>query len=167
KQRADNGRARTGRAGEDRSDELEHADEEGGAVGDRSDRAHTRHHIAVAVLDNQEQDTKQDQHNGDRLVIVEQGVEYVVEQDANHAGGDRGHQDLAPHVHLFAVDPPAAAHAEGEDIGPVDQHDGKDGAKLDDDQEDLPERLGDVKLDKLVEQDHVSGAADREPFGDP
>ena len=47
------------------------------------------------------------------------------------------------------------------------QHaDGENRAKLNHDEEHVPKRLGNVHLDELVNQDHVPGGRDGQPFGD-
>ena len=40
-------------------------------------------------------------------------------------------------------------------------------SQLDDDQEHIHKLLADVELDKLIHQDHMPGAGDRQPFRDP
>ena len=46
-----------------------------------------------------------------------------------------------------------------------DHADGKDGAELDDHEEHVPEVLGDVQREELVEQQHVTGRGDGQPLG--
>lgn len=161
------GGAGAGGAGKHRCDELEEPDEQRRPVGDAGDPVDHGLLIRTVVFHHDEQHPEEDEHDRHGPVVVKQGGEGVVERDADDGGGQGGHDDLPPHGHLIVVGFESPFEMEGEQLVPEQDHHGQDGTQLDDHQVHVHEGWTDIQLDEFVEQDHVSGAADGQPLGDP
>ena len=85
---------------------------------------------------------------------------------ADDRRGQAAHDDLAPQAPRGATLLARLAKAKRQQVA-YEQHTySENGAKLDDDKEHVPEFLGDVELDELVDQDHVPRRGDRQPLRD-
>ena len=120
----------------------------------------------AAVLHKDEEDTVQDQHGGDRDVIVEAGLKPVVQRaDDEHRDGGGHHLEPELPDGRFGADA-AMAQAEGPELIPEQHHHSQNGTQLDDHAEHGHEFLAGVELDHLLHQDHVAGGRDGQPLGD-
>ena len=96
-------------------------------------------------------------------------VQPVVRQDPDDSRRETGHDDLDPEADRLFVDRDLSClriPAEGPDRVPVQDHDSHDGSELDNDQEHLHKHGGYPEGYQLIQQDHVTGAADGKPFRD-
>ena len=90
----------------------------------------------------------------------------VVERQTDCSGRNAAEHNLAPQHPGVAAAFLALAGRKRVKVVEEQDADGQNGAKLDHDQEHIPERLAHVHLDELVHQDHVTGRRNRQPFGD-
>ena len=95
-QRPHNGGAGAGSAGEHGSNQLEHANQEGRLIGDLGQLPHSGPSSLVPGLHHDERHAEHDQRDGHAGGVVEQFVEHIVEQDADHRRRHAGHQYLEP-----------------------------------------------------------------------
>ena len=89
----------------------------------------------------------------------------VVKRQTDRRGGNATEHNLAPQHPGVATALLALAGRKRVEIVEEQDADGQNGAKLNHDQEHIPERLAHVHLDELVHQDHVTGRRNRQPFG--
>ena len=90
----------------------------------------------------------------------------IVQRDADDGGGQAGHDDLGPQAPGAALLLGGFRAREGIELVEEEHAHRQDRAKLDHDQEHVPEVARDVKRHELVEQQHVAGRGDGQPFGD-
>ena len=120
---------------------------------------------SAAVLHKDEEDTIQNQHGGDRDVIVEAGLKPVV-QRADDEHRDGGGHHLEPELPDGRLGADAAmAQAEGPELIPEQHHHGQNGTQLDDHPEHGHEFFTGIELDDLLHKDHVTGGGDGQPLG--
>ena len=89
----------------------------------------------------------------------------VVERQADRRSGNTAEHNLAPQHPCVATALLALAGRERVEVVEEQHTDGQYGAKLNHDQEHVPERLAHVHLDELVYQDHVARRRNGQPFG--
>ena len=119
----------------------------------------------AAVLHNKEQRAVQNEHRGNRDVIVEVSFHPVV-QRADDEHRDRGRYHLEPQVpHTGLGNDPALLHAKGPQLAPEQHHHGHDGTQLDDHTEHGHELFACVEFDDLLQQDHMTGGRNGKPLG--
>lgn len=185
---AENGRTGARRAGDER-EHLEHADEQRIRPAQRSDRIYAWLAAVIIPLDKQEADAIEQQHQGHDGWIIEVLVEPIVQRQADEHGRQAGNRDLQPHddlVHtaITVAEALQAAHeavrallgepralrdaltVEGPELAPVEHHNSKDRAELDDDVEHLLERIRLLQRPDGVRQDQMARAADGKPLRD-
>ena len=119
----------------------------------------------AAVLHNEEQDAVQDQHGSNGDVIVEVIFHPVVQRadDKHRQGGGHHLEPQAPDAGLG--NDAAPLHAKGPQLAPEQHHHRHDGTQLDDHPEHGHELFTCIEFDDLLQQDHMTGGRDREPFG--
>ena len=156
--------AATSRDAGDEREHLEHADEQRIRPAQRRDGIHARLAAAVIPLDEQEAGAIEQQHQGHDGRVIKVLVEPIVQRQADEHGRQAGNRDLQPHddlVHaaITVAEALQAAHeavrallgepralrdaltVEGPELAPVEHHNSKDRAELDDDVEHLLERI--------------------------
>ena len=119
----------------------------------------------AAVLHNEEQDAVQDQHGRNGDVIVEVIFHPVVQRadDKHRQGGSHHLEPQAPDAGLG--NDAAPLHAKGPQLAPEQHHHRHDGTQLDDHPEHGHELFTCIEFDDLLQQDHMTGGRDGEPFG--
>ena len=128
---------------------LPQANDDGIAVGDLLQPAHVRR--GAAVLHNKEQRAIQNEHRGNRDVIVEVSFHPVV-QRADDEHRDRGRYHLEPQApHAGLGNDSALLHAKGPQLAPEQHHHGHDGTQLDDHTEHGHELFACVEFDDLFQ----------------
>ena len=90
----------------------------------------------------------------------------VVERDTDNRRGQAAHDYLAPQIPGGTALLSRLAKAERQQVTYEQHAYGENGAELDDDEKHVPEFLGDVQLDELVHQDHVTRRRDGQPLRD-
>ena len=93
-------------------------------------------------------------------------VQPVVEQYADDSRRDYADDDLEPEPPGLPFLHVALRRREGVELVKIKHDDGEYRAELYHDPEHLHERVADVEPQKLIRENHVSGARDRQPFGD-
>ena len=167
-QAADDGRAAAGGAGDQRQ-HLPCAHDDCLLVGNAAQLGGGRY--AGAALDQNERNAVDDQHDRNDHAVVEVCVHPVIQQQAQHGGGQAGHKDLAPQPHDRPADVlgqtgiAAVIAAEGPKLFEVKHHDRKDCTQLDDNAEHLHKLGAQAEFQHLLSQNHVAGAGDGQPFG--
>ena len=128
----------------------------------------------MIILDHNECDTKQDQHDCNCRVIVKPLLKQFVEQNSDNSRRNAGHQNMKPqdkdiffypgsrtfltqwcHIILLAKRP---------DLAPEENDNRKNRAKLDYDFKHAVKFITDIKRQYLIQKDHVSGTADWQPL---
>ena len=89
----------------------------------------------------------------------------VVKRQTDRRSGNTAEHNLAPQYPGVATTLLALAGRKRVEVVEEQDADSQNGAKLNHDQEHIPERLAHVHLDELVHQDHVTGRRNRQPFG--
>ena len=126
----------------------------------------------TAIFHHQKHHAVKDQHDAHHQRGVEMGIHPIVQQKAQHGGGQAGHKDLAPQAEdgpldiscrtgVFVVVP-----GKRPQLFPIQYHHSQNGAQLDHHTEHGKKFIAQVKLQKLFGQDHVSGAGNGQPLGD-
>ena len=122
--------------------------------------------VLTGGLDDDERDAVGDERGRDDERAAEVIFHPIVQRDADEGRRQARDDDLPPQ-------PPGALALlrglrPGERVQRTEEHDahGEDGAELDDDEEHVPEVLGDVQRHELAEQEHVSRARDGQPLRD-
>ena len=120
---------------------------------------------SAAVLHHEEQDAVQDQHGRNGDVIVEVIFHPVVQRadDKHRQGGGHHLEPQAPDAGLG--NDAAPLHAKGPQLAPEQHHHRHDGTQLDDHPEHGHELFTCIEFDDLLQQDHMTGGRDGEPFG--
>ena len=118
------------------------------------------------VLDHDKQHAIHDERQRHDGSIVEMLLHPVVERQADCRGGNAAEHNLAPQHPGVATALLALAGRKRVKVVEEQDANGQNGAKLDHDQEHIPERLAHVHLDELVHQDHVTSRRNGQPFGD-
>ena len=93
----------------------------------------------------------------------------VVGKDPHDRGRDAGHNGLAPQADRITINKAFSCPVvlfDGPDRIPVEDYDRQDRSQLDHNEKHLPENSRDAQRHKLIQQDHMAGAADRKPFRD-
>ena len=124
----------------------------------------------VAQFHNDENDAvdderRSDDDGGDVFVRHDVRLHPVIQRQADDGSRDGSHDDFRPDIPRRALllrGLPARERIELVEEQDDDRH---DGAKLNDDKERAVERFGHVQLHELVQQHHVAGGRDRQPFG--
>ena len=99
--------------------------------------------------------------------VEKMDLQPVVRQDTHDSRGEACHNGLAPQTDRFPVHPDLPGlpvFFEGPDRVPVKDHNRQDRAELDDNKEHLPEDCRNAQRHELIQQDHMTGAADGKPF---
>ena len=92
---------------------------------------------------------------------------HPVVQRADDQHRDGGGHHLEPQVPDAGLgDDPALLQAKGPQLAPEQHHHGHDGTQLDDHAEHGHELLAGVELDHLLQQNHMAGGRNGQPFGD-
>ena len=178
-QRADDGRARTGSAG-DQGEDLEHADNKRVFVRNIRRRLQGQRFALVLVLHDDERHAVDDEHKRDDERGVQIRFQKIVEKYADHARGNAGYEYFSPKgKYIFIHNDLAFRGYLGRSVGafrsffapreklvPKKHDDGEDRAELNDDEEHFFELGAHVELKDLVQKEHVSRAGNGEPFGD-
>jgi len=122
--------------------------------------------VGAPTLDHDECDAVDDERRSDDPCVVEVLLHEVIERDANDRRRQAAHDDLAPQAPRVAALLLRLAKAKGQQVAQEENANGENSAKLDHDEEHVPEFLGDVELDELIDQDHVPRRGDRQPLRD-
>ena len=136
--------------------------------GARTKRTCDGHFLALAgtpILDHDKQHAVHDERQRHDGSVVEMLLHPVVERQADRRGGNTAEHDLAPQHPRIATTILSLAGRERIELVEEQHADGQNGAKLNHNQEHIPERLAHVHLDELVHQDHVTRRRNRQPFG--
>ena len=120
----------------------------------------------AAVFHHDEEDAVQDQHGGNGDVVVEAGLEPVVQRadDQHRQGGGHHLEPELPDLRLGGH--AAVPQPEGPELVPEQDHHREDGTQLDDHAEHGHELFTCIELDELLHKDHVTGGRDGQPLGD-
>ena len=122
--------------------------------------------VRAPVLDHDKQHAVHNERQRHDGSIVEMLLHPVVKRQTDRRGGNAAEHNLAPQHPGVATTLLAFAGRKRVEVVKEQDADGQNGAKLNHDQEHIPERLAHVHLDELVHQDHVTGRRNRQPFGD-
>ena len=171
-QRADNRCAGTRGAREHSRDQLKHADHKHGRISKLRECVDARRLALVRVLHQNECYAEHDQCDGNRLVIVEQFFKQVVPLETDDRRRNTSYQNFNPQLYGIHIeyDGRAAVTAlspfKRENLSPEQDNDREYRTELNNHLEHAVKRFRHVQLYKLIEQNHVSGTADRQPLGD-
>ena len=171
-QRADDGRAGTRSAREHSRDQLEHTNHKYGRISKLSKCVDARRLALMGILDQNECCAEHDQRDGNRLVIVEQFFKQVVPLETDDRRRNTSYQNLDPQLDGIHIqyDGCAAVTAlspfKRENLSPEQDNNREYRTELNNHLEHAVKRFRHVQLHKLIEQNHVSGTADRQPLGD-
>ena len=169
---ADDGRAGARGAREYRCDQLEHTNHKHGRVSKLRECVDARRLALVRVLHQNECCAEHDQCDGNRLVIVEQFFKQVVPLETDDHRRNTSYQNLDPQLDGIHIqhDGCAAVTAlspfKRENLSPEQDNNREYRTELNNHLEHAVKRFRHVQFDELVEQDHMSGTADRQPFSD-
>ena len=167
-QAADDGGTAAGRAGNQRQ-HLPQAHDDCLLVGNAAQLGGGGH--AGTALNQNERNTVDNQHNGHHHAVVQVGVHPIVQQRAQHGGGQAGHNNLEPQPHNRPADEfgqpgvTAVVHAEGPQLLEVEHHNRQNGTQLDDHAEHLHKFGAQAEFQHLFGQNHMACAGDGQPFG--
>ena len=126
----------------------------------------------VRVLHQNECCAEHDQRDGNRLIIVEQFFKQVVPLETNDRRRNTSYQNFDPQLDGIHIqhDGCAAVTAlspfKRENLSPEQDNNREYRTELNNHLEHAVKRFRHVQLYKLIEQNHVSGTADRQPLGD-
>ena len=100
----------------------------------------TRTAILVVVLDNDECDADQHQHDSHDNRVVQMRIQPIIKKQTDDRGRDTGHDDLEPHLEYIIAQKRTifVLEVERKDLMPVKNDHSKNGAQLDNDQEHIP-----------------------------
>ena len=169
---ADDGRAGTRGAREHSRDQLEHTYHKHGRLSKLSECVDARRLALMRILDQNKRYAEHDQRNGNRLVIVEQFFKQVVPLETNDRRRNTSYQNLDPQLDGIHIqhDGCAAVTAlspfKRENLSPEQDNNREYRTELNNHLEHAVKRFRHVQLYQLIEQNHVSGTADRQPLGD-
>ena len=140
---------------------------------------HVGHRGAAAVVHHQEQHAVQDQRGGHHGGVVQMLIQPVVQRQADDGRGHAGDEDQPPKppdvqpqpgnqllAQVRALGGRLVGLAEGPQFVKVQHHHGQNGTQLDDYPEHTHKCIAQLELNDLLQQDHVAGAGDGQPFGD-
>ena len=113
-------------------------------------------HIGAAPLDDDKCDTVDDQGDGHGDVIVKLRIEPIVQQEPDDCRRQDADDDLEPQVPDPALFLLRLILAEGPQALPEQQHHRQDRPQLDDNLKHVPKLFGNIKLDKIIQQDQMS-----------
>ena len=127
--------------------------------------------VAVADLDQDEDDAVDDERGGDHdggdvLVGHDVGLDPLVEQQAHNGSGDGADDHLGPDSPGHALLPLGFARRERVELVEEQHEHRHDGAQLDDHEKRAVELGRHVQRDERLEQHHMARRRDRQPFGD-
>lgn len=162
---AEDGCAGSGGAG-DQCQHLKDADEKCGAVGEVVERPHPGRAMFIPVFHQNKQNAVEDQHDGDGHIVIENAFEQIVEQQADDRRRQAGDDYFPPERKRVAFFDLRLFGGERVQFMEIQDDDSQDGPELNDNQKHLFERGGSVELDEFIGQDHMAGAADRQPLRD-
>jgi len=117
----------------------------------------------VKTFQDQQHQAADNEGRGDARRVKEPRLDDVVEEDAQHGGGQECGGDLEPEQEGRAR---VRLGMEGEEARPEIEDHGEDGGKLDDDHEGLGEARAAFEGKPAFEQDQVARAAYRQEFGE-
>ena len=126
----------------------------------------------MRVLHQNECYAEHNQRDGNRLVIVEQFFKQVVPLETDDRRRNARYQNFDPQLDGIRIqhDGCAAVTAlspfKRENLSPEQDNDREYRTELNNHLEHAVKRFRHVQFDELVEQDHMSGTADRQPLGD-
>ncbi len=170
---ADDGRAGTREVAREHSrDQLEHADHKYGRVSKLSECIDARRLALMRVLHQNECCAEHDQRDGNRLVIVEQFFKQVVPLETDDCCRNARYQNFDPQLdgihiqHDGCTAVTALSPLKRENLSPEQDNNREYRTELNNHLEHAVKRFRHVQLYKLIEQNHVSGTADRQPLGD-
>ena len=119
----------------------------------------------IAAFEHDEDDAVEYEHRGNDPCVVKVLGHPVIEEYADDGRRNAADDDHAPQAPgLLALHRRLLAR-ERVELREVEDDDGHDGADLDDDEEEIEEGRRDVELHELVDEDHVPGRRDGQPFG--
>lgn len=160
KQSADDRRRRARRPGDHR-ETLDAADQKGAFVGEAGHVGHLG--FGREFLNKDEEHAANHQRGGDRHYVKQGMLDLGAQQAADDQRRDHPHRRFEPDLKHV---PKGRFVAEGRSrkqlFMEINQH-GQNGPELDDHHKHIFERL--VKVDEFIDDDHVSGTADRQKFG--
>ena len=140
-------------AGKQRGDALIETDDEGAAVGE----GRFVGGVVEKAVAKEHEHTAHDEHHGHHLHAFEVLVDDLLEGHADHHSGQNADHEFQ--VERPNAAPPRAAFTIGgrvEKATPIEHHDRKDGAELDDDRESL-DKVGHFDAKQAFGNHHVSG----------
>ena len=152
--------------------QLEHTDHKYSRVSKLCECVDARRLALMGILDQNERHAEHDQRDGNRLVIVEQFFKQIVPLESDNRRRNASYQNLDPQLDGIHIqhDGCAAVTAlspfKRENLSPEQDNDREYRTELNNHLEHAVKRFRHVQLYKLIEQNHVSGTADRQPLGD-
>ena len=128
---------------------------------------HRRSSLFVPVLHQDKGNPVSDQRRGDHLRRVEMSLNIIVKKNRYNGSGNAGHYHLHPHgKDVFSDDwLRLISKLKGKHFLPEQQHHRQDRPQLDHHKKHIFKRAAGVQRQELVHQQHMAGAADRQPFG--
>lgn len=154
------------RGARDDRERLEQTDLESLHIGQLAEIGDARFAILVLVFDDDEQNPVDDQRHRHHCRVQQVFVGPVVQWQADGSRRDTSDDYFFPDIPSLRFFFLAFAWGEGIQFVKINDDYGEDGAELNHIEEHFLECLGKVQLDELFNQDHMSGAADWQPFGD-
>ena len=122
--------------------------------------------IAVAALEENEDNTVSDERDGNDYLVVEVLVDPIVKSEPHDSGGDASDNDHAPEMPGGTLLVFGLRRREWVELVPVHDDDGQDGADLDHHEEQGEELVRHIEMHELVDEDHVASRGDGKPFRD-
>ena len=169
---ADDGRAGARGTREHSRDQLEHADHKHGRVSKLRECVDARRLALMRILDQNECYAEHNQRDGNRLVIIEQFFKQVVSLETDDRRRNTSYQNFNPQLDGIHIQHDGCAAVttlspfKRENLSPEQDNDREYLTELNNHLEHAVKRFRHVQLYKLIEQNHMSGTADRQPLGD-
>ena len=143
---------------------LKQTDDERRLVVEPLDLAHARRAALVVAFDDEEHDAVEDQGRRYDRRRHEVLLHELVEQESDDRRRHAGENDFVPEPPCITLLPARLPARKRIELLEVQHDDGKDGTELYDDEEHVHKGLRYVKLDELIDEDHMPRAADRQPL---
>ena len=162
-QRAHNGGAGAGSTG-NHGQSLKKTDEHGGFVINLTDFLHLWCTGSVPVFNDDERNAVKNQHDGNGDGVTEMGFQKIVQQQTQHRRGNAGGDHVEPHGENRLLNDRLFPKTEGPHFMPEYHHNSQNRTQLNDHKEHFLERFRHIQSNQIIQQEHVSGAADGQPL---
>lgn len=117
------------------------------------------------ALQEQECNAIQDQRHSHRNVIIQMGIQPIIQQHAQHASGNHRHNHMAPQVPGFPPLQPGLLGGEGVQLMEKQHNHRANGAQLNDHFKHGPKFIRHGQGNQLFQENQVARRADGQPLG--